>query len=164
MKLNVVATQRFVDDITSITPGALKGGLHAVDRHPKQDEVLAGGADGIPRIYRMHRETERKIGDDFNLIREFPRLPGRIFAVAFSPDGTRVVAASSDDGRGEVRVFQESDAKPLAVMDGIEGGIYSIAVSLDGNTIASGGYSGQVYLHDATSGKLISRFVPVPLD
>ncbi|HEV3438844.1 MAG TPA: c-type cytochrome domain-containing protein, partial [Gemmata sp.] len=34
MKLTEVATQRFVDNVTSITPGALKGGLMAVDRRP----------------------------------------------------------------------------------------------------------------------------------
>ena len=33
-KLTEVATQRFVDNITSITPGALKGGLAAVRATP----------------------------------------------------------------------------------------------------------------------------------
>ncbi|MDA7926186.1 hypothetical protein N9B46_05005, partial [Mariniblastus sp.] len=33
-KLTDVATQRFVDNITSITPGVLKGGIAAIDRHP----------------------------------------------------------------------------------------------------------------------------------
>ncbi|MBW3600149.1 MAG: c-type cytochrome, partial [Planctomycetes bacterium] len=51
MKLINVPTQRFIDNISSITPGALKGGLHAVDRHPTKDELLIGGADGIPKIY-----------------------------------------------------------------------------------------------------------------
>jgi WD40 repeat protein len=164
MKLNVVATQRFVDDITSITPGALKGGLRAVDRHPDRDQLLVGGADGVPRIYRMHREKERKIGDDFNLIRAFPRLPGRIFAVAYSPDAARVVAGSSHDGGGEVRVFQESDAKQLAVMEGITGGIYTTVFHPDGDAIASGGFAGKIYLHDAATGRLVNSFVPVPLE
>src|SRR5947199_409954 len=43
MKLTEVATQRLEDNITSITPGALKGGLQAVDRHPQKDELLIGG-------------------------------------------------------------------------------------------------------------------------
>ncbi len=34
MKLTEVATQRFIDNVTSITPGALKGGLLAVARNP----------------------------------------------------------------------------------------------------------------------------------
>ena len=45
-KLTEVATQRFVDNITSITPGALKGGIAAVARHPKRDEIVVGGSDG----------------------------------------------------------------------------------------------------------------------
>src|SRR6185295_13965482 len=48
-KLTELATQRFMDNLTSITPGALKGGLAAVARHPLRDEVLVGGADGAPQ-------------------------------------------------------------------------------------------------------------------
>ena len=32
LKLVEIATQRFIDNVTSITPGALKGGLAAVAR------------------------------------------------------------------------------------------------------------------------------------
>ena len=70
-KLTEVATQRFVDNITSITPGALKGGIAAVARHPKRDEIVVGGSDGMPKLYRVFRQTVRVIGDDSNLIREF---------------------------------------------------------------------------------------------
>ncbi len=75
MKLVEVATQRFVDNITSITPGALKGGLAAVDRRPGRDELLIGGADGVPKIYQMLRTKARVIGDDFNLIKAFDPGP-----------------------------------------------------------------------------------------
>ena len=37
VKLTEVATQRFVDNITSITPGALKGGIHAITVHPNKE-------------------------------------------------------------------------------------------------------------------------------
>ena len=65
MKLTEVATQRFIDNVTSITPGALKGGLMALDRRPMKekkmqkvppdtpgvppkvyDELIVGGSDG----------------------------------------------------------------------------------------------------------------------
>ena len=69
MKLMKVDAQQFIDNITSITPGALKGGLISIDRHPGKDELLIGGADGTPKIYRMFRQKARKIGDDFNRIR-----------------------------------------------------------------------------------------------
>lgn len=104
-KLTEVATQRFVDNLTSITPGALKGGLAAVARHPQRDEVLVGGADGVPQIYRMFRLVQRRIGDNSNLIKKYPALAGRLFGVDYSPDGKRIVAVSSLDGRGELRIF-----------------------------------------------------------
>src|SRR5208282_4611894 len=61
MKLTEVATQRLEDNISSITPGALKGGLQAVDRHPTKDELFIGGADGTPKLYQMFRTKDRKI-------------------------------------------------------------------------------------------------------
>ena len=63
MKLIEVATQRFVDNITSITPGALKGGLAAVDRHPTKDELIVGGADGQPKLFRMYRPAGQGAAD-----------------------------------------------------------------------------------------------------
>ncbi|WP_009959973.1 DUF1549 domain-containing protein [Verrucomicrobium spinosum] len=104
-KLTEVATKRFVDNITSITPGALKGGMHAVTRHPQRDEILIGGADGVPQIYRVFRETKRVIGDNANLIRRFPAVEGRIFTVDYSPDGKVIACGSSYEGRGGVTLY-----------------------------------------------------------
>ncbi len=104
-KLTEVATQRFVDNVTSITPGALKGGIQAIARHPERDEIIVGGSDGIARVYRVFRVTNRVIGDDANLIRHMPALPGRIFSVAVSPDGQRFAAASSLNGQGHWAIY-----------------------------------------------------------
>ena len=104
-KLTEFATERFIDNITSITPGALKGGILSVARHPARDEILVGGADGIPQIYRMFRKSKRVIGDNANLMRRFEAMPGRIFAVDYSPDGNKIVAGSSLDGEGTVNIY-----------------------------------------------------------
>ncbi len=118
-KLTEVATQRFVDNLTSITPGSLKGGLAAIARHPLRDEVLVGGADGVPQIYRMFRLVPRRIGDNSNLIKRYPALTGRIFAVDYSRDGKRVAAGSSLDGKGQVKIYNaEFDT---ALPDNIKG-------------------------------------------
>jgi WD40 repeat protein/mono/diheme cytochrome c family protein len=164
MKLIEVATQRFVDNITSITPGALKGGLAAVDRHPKKDELVVGGADGAPKIYRMFRPADksRQIGDDFNLIRAFDPLPGRIYAVQYSPDGERIVAGSSSDETGEIRVYEAGSGKLVWKFDGQPGPIYAARFSRDGKQVAAAGFSGKVLLMDSGTGKLIKEFVPVP--
>ena len=126
VKLTELATQRFVDNITSITPGALRGGLTALDRHPTLDHVVAAGSDGTPRAYRIHRHTPRKIGDDANHI--FPLFPvnGRVFNVRFSPDGKRVAAVGGLDGKGEMVVCTyglEADvpANIMAIMAKVPG-------------------------------------------
>jgi WD40 repeat protein len=105
VKLTEVATQRFIDNITSITPGALKGGIASVVRHPQRDEVVIGGSDGVPKIYRMFRLTARRIGDDANMIRELPAMKGRVYSVAVSRDAKRIAAGSSLDGTGEINVY-----------------------------------------------------------
>lgn len=112
-KLTEVAEQRFVDNITSITPGALKGGLQSVARHPTRDEIVFGGADGIPKIYRVHRVTKRVIGDDANLISVLPALAGRVFGVDVSADGKLIAAVSSSDGIGEIGVYNYADDTSL---------------------------------------------------
>ena len=165
MKLTEVATQRFVDNITSITPGALKGGLASVDRHPKKDELVVGGADGVPKIYHMYRPKDkaRKIGDDFNLIRAFAPLPGRIYSVQYSPDGGRIVAGSSSDGTGAIHVYNAETGQLICRYDGHPGPIYTVRFSRDGKRVAAAGFSGKVLLMDAQTGRLIKEFIPVPV-
>src|SRR5262249_3431517 len=51
MKLTRVDTQRFIDNITSITPGALKGGLMAVARNPRKNDTMVKCHDGQMRPY-----------------------------------------------------------------------------------------------------------------
>lgn len=179
MKLTELATQRFIDNVTSITPGALKGGLAAVARRPMAtkryvksppdpadklyDELLIGGSDGTPRLYKMHREVKRVIGDDANKIREFAAMPGRVSAVSFSQDGNFFVAGSSNEGTGEARVYQISDGKLVAKLEGQKGGVFAVAYRPDGKEVASAGFDGVIRLNDPTNGKMIKEFVAVPV-
>jgi len=163
MKLTEVVTQRLVDNITSITPGALKGGLMAVDRHPTKDDLLIGGSDGAPKIYQMYRTKARQIGDDFNLIRKFPAMTGRVFAVKYNKDGSRIIAGSSYNGKGEVHIYQAADGKLVTKLEGVKSAMYAVAFRPDGAQVASAGFDGAVRLNDANNGKLIREFVPCPL-
>ena len=196
-KLVEVDTQRFVDNITSITPGALKGGLQVVARHPKRDEIVFGGADGVPKIYRIYRVTKRVIGDDANLVSVLPALKGRVFGVDVSDDGKLIAASSSNDGVGEIGIYNYADDKALKpelikilekrTMDRSEaetkllddatkasvkqlakvevptGGVYTVAFSPDGKTLAAAGADGSIRLLNTTDGKLVKQFVSVPL-
>jgi len=105
-KLYKVDTERFIDNVTSITPGALKGGLSALAIHPEEDIIAVAGSDGVPRLYRMERVTKRVIGDDANLMRKFDGLKGRLFDIAFSPDGKSIAAVSSLNGSGQVATYK----------------------------------------------------------
>jgi WD40 repeat protein len=163
MKLTEVATERLIDNITSITPGALKGGLQAVDRHPTKDELLIGGADGTPKLYQMYRTKARKIGDDFNLIRGFAPLPGRLFAVKFNADGSLIAAGSSSDGVGQVRIYKTADAKLVSKFERVNTPIYAVAFRPDGAEVASAGFDGIVYINDPLTGILIREFAAAPL-
>jgi len=102
VKLTEVASQRFIDNVTSITPGALKGGVLSVATHPTIEHIVTGGSDGLPKVYRIFRETKREIGDDAQFIADLFPMPGRVFSVRFSADGKRIACGSSLDGTGEV--------------------------------------------------------------
>jgi WD40 repeat protein len=196
MKLTEVATQRFVDNVTSITPGALKGGLMAVDRRPVistrkvhlfgasgevqlpkrmqkvppdtpgvpaklYDEILVAGSDGIPRLYKMHREQKREIGDDANKVKEFERMPGRIATVAFNGDGSKFAAVSSLDGKGEVRVYDAASGSKV-VFEKVTGPVYAVVWQPSGQAVASAGFDGTVWVHDPNTGKLLNSFIVLP--
>ena len=161
MKLIEVKTERFIDNITSITPGALKGGLITVDRHPTKDELLCGGADGAPKVFQMLRTSARKIGDNANLLREFEAMPGRVYSATFNHDGSRIAAGSSSDGQGEVRVYNAADGAVIWKASISAGGIYSVDFSPDGATVAAAGFDGDVRLYSATDGHLLKQFTPV---
>jgi WD40 repeat protein/mono/diheme cytochrome c family protein len=196
-KLTEVETQRFIDNITSITPGALRGGPHAVALRPGRDEVLIGGADGVPQVYQIFRQTTRRIGDNANLLRKFPPMDGRIFAVDYSSDGKLIAAASSLNGQGAVNLytgefdptipdlllkayagkiasaysaeekaaieqFTTAEVKLMAETK-LSGGIYALAFSPDGQSVAAAGEDGRVRLISTTDGQVMKEFVPVPV-
>ena len=163
MKLVIVENAQFVDNITSITPGALKGGLVDVQRHPSKEEVLTGGADGEPKLYKIFRTQDRKIGDDFNRIRSYQKLPGRIFDLEFNKDGSRFVVGASTATGGSARIYETDTGKLLHELPEIQGPIFAVAFRPDGKQVAVGGFDGNVRLYDANSGQIVKSFIPVPL-
>jgi mono/diheme cytochrome c family protein len=215
VKLTEVPTNRFIDNVTSITPGALKGGLLALDLRPPKnlqaeqaskavqalaqsrgwpylanlgvamvppkkrmtvippdakdvpakvyDEVLVAGADGQPRLYKLHREAKRVIGDDLNRVREYEKFPGRVYAVGFDRTGKYFAAGSSLDGAGEARVYEVDSGKRISTFEAVKTPVYSIAFRPDGKLVATAGFDGLVRLTDPATGKLVREFVPVPV-
>jgi len=138
----------------------MHGELAAVARHPKADEIVIGGEDRIPYIYKMDRPHNMKVGEDASLIRQLAAQPGAIFALDWSPDGTRVAVAGAGPS---VNIYAADTGLPLASCTGHTAGIYAVAFSPDSTHLATGGFDGQVRLYRAADCTLEKSFVPVPL-
>ena len=187
-KLTIVESGQFVDNVTSITPGALKGGLMAVQRHPKKEQLLVGGADGQPRLYKIFRTRKRVIGDDFNHIRAYEKMRGRIFDMQFSSDGKMFVVGASDATTGAAHIYETGEfneatinnvgglgevrnqinarsAKPAVKhkLPGITGPVFAVAFRPDGKQVVVGGFDGTLRFYDVASGKAAKQLVPVKI-
>lgn len=176
VKLTVVETQRFVDNITSITPGKLKGGIQAVSLRPQAkqttvkgvdgadkayDEVVFGGSDGVPSLYKIHRVKQRTIGDDDNRVRRYDPMPGRIFSIRCNKVGSQFAAGSSLDGEGELRVYDVNTGKVVSKLKTTA--LYAVSFRPDGKEVACGGLDGTIRLVDPATGKTTKEFPAVKL-
>jgi len=138
----------------------MHGELAAVARHPKADEIVIGGEDRIPYIYRMDRPRNLKVGEDATLIRQLAAQEGAIFALDWSPDGKLVAVAGAGPS---VNIYDADAGLPLASCKGHTAGIYAVAFSPDSAHVATGGFDGQVRLYSTKDCTLDKSFVPVPL-
>jgi WD40 repeat protein len=156
LKLTESNTGSFIDDI-----GKNYGELKVLARHPKENKVVIGGDERIPRLYQIFRTRARDMNyTDFNLLKSFETQPGPISALAFSPDGTSIAVGGMG---GEVRLYNVEDGARKQTLKGHLGGIYAIAYSSDGKKVATGGFDGNVRIFDAATGNAVASFVPVPV-
>jgi len=163
MKLTIVASGQFVDNITSITPGALKGGLVDVQRHPTLEQVLSVGADGEPRMYKIFREQARQIGDDFNLVRAYQKLPGRLCDVDLSASGNKFVVGSSTAVSGAARVYLTEDPAKIVDIPGLTAPVFAVSFRPDELQVAVSGFDGMIRLCNAETGAVDSTFPAAPI-
>lgn len=163
MKLAILENGQFVDNITSITPGALKGGLTDVQRIPDKEEVLSIGADGTPRLYRIFREQDRKIGDDFNLIRGYQALNGRLTDLDLNKSGKRFVVGASTATSGSAMISSVDDPNAVVMLEGISSPVYAVSFHPQETEVAVAGFDGVIRFFNAADGKLISERPAVTL-
>ncbi len=164
VKMTDVATERFVGNVTTHTPGVLKGGMIAIARHPSRNELLAGGADGAPKLFKMEVTAAPAGGGNPNQIREYPGMTGRVFDVAFSPDGARAYAGSSLDGKGQLRAYETDSGKQIWNLDVADSGIYALAVAPGGATLTAAGSDGKLRIVDAAKGEIVKEFLSVEVN
>ena len=160
LKLVEVDTGSFVDDINSSNKGY--GEINTIARHPAEDQVLNGGEDRIPRLYKIFREIRRDVGNtDFNLIQAYEAQSGSIEGLAFSADGTQFATGCAG---GEARIYNVADGTRLASMQGDAVGVFTVSFHPDGKQLATGGFDGKIRVFDTTSGKLLNAFMSVPIE
>jgi WD40 repeat protein len=138
----------------------LRGALTAVARHPKMDIVVIGGEDRIPYVYAMDRPKNMKVGEEATLIRKLEVQDGPIFALDWSPDGTRIAVAGAGP---HVNLYDAESGAKVASCGGHSAGIYAVVFSPDSSRIATGGFDGQVRFYSSSDCTLQKSIVPVPL-
>jgi WD40 repeat protein/uncharacterized caspase-like protein len=81
-----------------------------------------------------------------------PGNEGKVFAIAISPDGETLAAAGyfgpgigETPPYGDVRLFDLSSGRIVAVLKGHDGAVYDLAFSPDGALVAAGGQGGFVH-------------------
>ena len=96
----------------------------------------------VRRILRLHPRTMARLDRD-----------GPVWAVAFSPDGTLVGAASDD---GSVRVFEAATGTELARL-GHDGAVRAVAFSPDGTRVCTASDDGSARVFEAATGTELAR-------
>ena len=101
-------------------------------------------------------EIELRLPENQATVGKLGPHTGHVNALAFTADGTKLIAASGEPGvSGEVTIWNVADGKMLSRFTGHKDAIYSLAVTTDGKTLATGSYDQKIILWNAAAGKAL---------
>jgi WD40 repeat protein len=156
IKLTLVNGGSFIDDINTHFSA-----LRCLVSNPKAEQVLCGGDDGIPRLYKIFRTEVRTMNqEDHNLVKAYDKQSSGISALAFSADGA-TIAVGTDVGT--INLYNTVDGKLVCSLAGLAGAAYALTFSPRNDAVAAAGFDGTVRIYNAKSGILQKQFVPVPI-
>lgn len=112
--------------------------------------LATGSSDSTVKMWDL--ETGQEI-DQYQV----SELSGGVTSVAFSPDGTTLIAGTFDWGNN-VSLWDIRTGRPIsATMGGHTDEVFSVAFSPDGQTAASGSLDGTVIFWDPATGQPLSE-------
>src|SRR5262249_36356161 len=112
--------------------------LMLMSGQPPRPEEPAAQADALPAGAVARLGTSRFLNF------------GRVFSVAFSPDGKMLAAGSWD---GTVRLWEAATGKELHLFHDQKTSVRAVAFSPDGKTLACSGEGSAIVLRDTATGK-----------
>jgi len=152
-----VATQQAL----AVGPLRCQMGTNTVAFSPDDGLVAAGDDSG--RIYLWRTNTGKRAHGPFQAERSsssyipwmdadrsaLKRSDMRVWSVAFSPDGARVVSGGADNA---ARIWDIKAGRCIFILRGHTGNVRSVAWSLDERVIGTGSRDATVRLWDTTTG------------
>lgn len=119
--------------------------LNAIALLPGGSALAIGDRDGQVRLVDVATGKTTR----------FLRVAGaRAHCVACSPDGKLIAVGLETSRAGAIAIWDRSSAKPVRRIE-VPGGVFCLAFSPDGKTLASGGFRAGLRLWDAATGKEI---------
>lgn len=148
VKLWDVATGKLIGQLGQPCPNDFECSINSLAFYPKDARIVTGSTNGVVRIWDLKSPQQ-----DIRLRMRYPPgvptdPPSRVKSVAFSPDGSLIVAAGVD---GVVRLWDAQTLEPIAAevahakdWDGkdVQYEVWSVAFSPDSRRLATGsGYA-----------------------
>jgi WD40 repeat protein/mono/diheme cytochrome c family protein len=128
--------------------------LPAPDGLPKPIASVAISPDGRTLAVARFELVELRHATSLELIRRLEAFPGKVNAVEFSRDGSRLIAASGISGLyGEASIWDVNSGQKLRTIEGHRDTLYDAALSPDGTILATTGYDRRIELWNPATGE-----------
>jgi WD40 repeat protein len=123
--------------------------VYTISFAPDGKTVATGGEDNRIRLWNPDSDGKqvREIG-----------YGGIVFQLRFTPDGQTLAACCSD----KIVYVSKANGSQMKKLSGHKDWVYSLAISHDGKTLASGSWDGEVRLWNLADGKFIRSFIAAP--